>query len=107
MLVDFDQGAIHHHSFQLRFQVFGQLGEPVIIEHAEHAFLTPAVATPVNGVPLAELRRQVAPGRAGACDPEYGFQDGRLSYWGSDPPGAGTPARQVSGMARIVPRFRR
>ena len=105
MLVDFDQGAIHHPSFQLRFQVCGQLGEPVIIEHAEHAFLTPAVATPVNGVPLAELRRQVAPGRAGARDPEYGFQDGAIIVLGKRSPWCRDAG--AASIARIVPRFRR
>ena len=71
------------HCVQVHFQVCGQAGEPVI---AEHAILAPAVETLANGVPLAELRRQVAPAGTGALDPKYGFQDSAVIVFGDRPP---------------------
>ena len=83
VLVDFDEGSIHHHGVQVQAQVFGQAGETVI---AEHAILAPAVETLANGVPLAKLRRQAAPAGTGALDPKYGFQDSAVIVFGERPP---------------------
>src|SRR5208283_1467136 len=37
--------------------------------------LLPAIEASVVRVPFAEMRRQAAPGRAGAHDPEHGFDE--------------------------------
>src|SRR5208283_2200661 len=46
------------------------------VQHPEpYPLSRPAVEARVTRVPFAEMRRQAAPGRAGAHDPEHGFDE--------------------------------
>ena len=96
MLMHFDEGSSHHNGVPLRFQVCGQTLEPAA---AEHAIPTPAMATPVYGVPPTELRRQITPGRTGARNPKHGFQNSTVIVLGiRAAPRAGTPSRQIGSV---------
>src|SRR5205823_1485621 len=43
--------------------------------------LAPAAELPPDRIPIAELRRQVAPRRTGAADPEYPVQFAAVVLW--------------------------
>ena len=85
MLVDLDEGAVHHDHSQVKLVFYGSKNG------VEDAALDPSVETLVYGDPLAELRGKVAPGRAGAGNPQDALDSGTVVL--------GVGAAVVAGLA--------
>jgi hypothetical protein len=69
MLVRPHNGGIDDQVFEVR--MFAQLGEKPL----PNAFLCPSPETFEHAVPLAELFRQIAPGRSGPDQPQDGIHE--------------------------------
>ena len=85
MLVDLYKGAVHHDHAQVKLGLQGRKNG------VKDAVLDPAVETLVDGDPLAEPRGKVAPGRAGAGNPEDALDGGAV--------GLGVGASLVAALA--------
>jgi hypothetical protein len=66
--VDLDDGGVDHRVFHVRIVGYS-LENPL-----ENAGLRPIAVALEHGVPLAEMRRKIAPGAAGARDPKHRLQ---------------------------------
>ena len=73
----FDMAGVNHQPFQIG--VIGHLGQ----QAGPVAVFLPAGKTAVGGVPVSVIRGQVAPGCAGAEDPEYGVDKAAVVLCGA------------------------
>jgi hypothetical protein len=69
MRMDLDVAGIDHQSFKIGCR------DPLRQEAFPNTTISPAAKTAVRVLPIALVRRQIAPGRAGAQNPAYGIDE--------------------------------